>query len=206
MSRRGSSSRWYQTQISDPFVKERERQGLRSRAAFKLTELLERDRLLRPGGVVLDLGATPGGWSQIVGSLVGARGLVIAVDILPMTALAGVQFILGDCREPETLASIAAALKSRQVDLVLSDMSPNLSGIRDVDEARSVELAERAWETAQMFLKVGGSLVLKMFQHQDSELFLLEIRKRFMRINRRKPTASRSGSREFYVVAGGLKG
>ena len=206
MSRRGSSSRWYQTQISDPFVKERERQGLRSRAAFKLTELLERDRLLRPGGVVLDLGATPGGWAQIVGSLVGARGLVIAVDILPMTALAGVQFILGDCREPETLESIAAALKSRQVDLVLSDMSPNLSGIRDVDEARSVELAETAWETAQMFLKVGGSLVLKMFQHQDSELFLLKIRKRFMRINRRKPAASRSGSREFYVVAGGLKG
>jgi 23S rRNA (uridine2552-2'-O)-methyltransferase len=206
MSRRGSSSRWYQTQISDPFVKERERQGLRSRSAFKLTELLERDRLLRPGGVVLDLGATPGGWSQIVGPLVGARGLVIAVDILPMTALAGVQFILGDCREPETLASIGAALKNRQVDLVLSDMAPNLSGIRDVDEARSVELAETAWEAAQMFLKVGGSLVLKMFQHQDSELFLLEIRKRFMRINRRKPAASRSGSREFYVVAGGLKG
>ena len=110
-----------------------------------------------------------------------------------MTALAGVQFILGDCREPETLASIAAELKSRQVDLVLSDMSPNLSGIRDVDEARSVELAERAWETAQMFLKVGGSLVLKMFQHQDSELFLLEIRKRFMRINRREPAASSRG-------------
>ena len=206
MSRRGSSSRWYQTQISDPFVKERERQGLRSRAAFKLTELLERDRLLRPGGVVLDLGATPGGWSQIVGPLVGAGGLVIAVDILPMTSLAGVQFILGDCREPATLASIGAALKSRQVDLVLSDMAPNLSGIRDVDEARSVELAETAWETAQMFLKVGGSLVLKMFQHQDSERFLLEIRKHFMRINRRKPAASRSGSREFYVVAGGLKG
>ena len=206
MSRRGSSSRWYQTQISDPFVKERERQGLRSRSAFKLTELLERDRLLRPGGVVLDLGATPGGWSQIVGPLVGARGLVIAVDILPMTALAGVQFILGDCREPETLASIGVALKSRQADLVLSDMAPNLSGIRDVDEARSVELAETAWETAQMFLKVGGSLVLKMFQHQDSERFLLEIRKHFIRINRRKPAASRSGSREFYVVAGGLKG
>ncbi|MSQ67076.1 MAG: RlmE family RNA methyltransferase [Gammaproteobacteria bacterium] len=206
MSRRGSSSRWYQTQISDPFVKERERQGLRSRAAFKLTELIARDRLLRPSGVVLDLGAAPGGWSQIAAPLVGAAGLVVAVDLLPMTGLAGVQFILGDCRDPETLVRIGVALQGRPVDLVLSDMAPNLSGIRAVDEARSVELAETAWEAAQVFLKVGGSLVLKMFQHQDSERFLLEIRKRFSRMNRRKPAASRSGSREFYVVAGGLKG
>ncbi len=206
MSKRGSSSRWYQTQVSDPFVKAREKQGLRSRAAFKLTELLDRDRLLRPGGVVLDLGSSPGGWSQVVGPAVGAKGLVVAVDILPMTPLSGVKFLLGDCREEETLARIAELLEARRVDLVLSDMAPNLTGIRDTDEARSVELAEVALETAHRFLKPGGSLLIKMFQHADSDRFLLGIRKQFERINRRKPAASRQASREFYVVAGGFRG
>jgi 23S rRNA (uridine2552-2'-O)-methyltransferase len=205
MSRRSSSSRWYQTQVSDPFVKRREALGLRSRAAFKLTELLERDRLLRPGAVVLDLGASPGGWSQVAAGIVGGKGLVIAVDILPMHPIAGVDFLLGDSRDPAIVAEIERLLGERRVDLVLSDMAPNLTGIRDVDEARSVELAEVAWDAAQNFLRVGGTMLLKMFQNAESERFLKDIRTRFERIARRKPAASRRASAEFYVVASGYK-
>lgn len=206
MSRRSSSSRWYQTQASDPYVKQREKLGLRSRAAFKLTELLEKDRLLRPGAVVLDLGASPGGWSQVAIQAVGAHGLVVAVDILPMEPMRDVRFLLGDCREPAMVDQIREVLAGRPVDLVLSDMAPNLTGIRDVDEARSVELAEVAWDAAQNFLRPGGTMLIKMFQHNDSERFLRGIRTRFERLNRRKPAASRRASTEFYVVAGGYKG
>lgn len=206
MSRRSSSSRWYQTQASDPYVKQREKLGLRSRAAFKLTELLEKDRLLRPGAVVLDLGASPGGWSQVAVQAVGAHGLVVAVDILPMEPMRDVRFLLGDCREPAMIDQIREVLAGRAVDLVLSDMAPNLTGIRDVDEARSVELAEVAWDAAQNFLRPGGTMLIKMFQHNDSERFLRGIRTRFERLNRRKPAASRRASTEFYVVAGGYKG
>jgi len=206
MSRRSSSSRWYQTQASDPYVKQREKLGLRSRAAFKLTELLEKDRLLRPGAVVLDLGASPGGWSQVAIQAVGAHGLVVAVDILPMEPMRDVRFLLGDCREPAMVDQIREVLAGRPVDLVLSDMAPNLTGIRDVDEARSVELAEVAWDAAQDFLRPGGTMLIKMFQHNDSERFLRGIRTRFERLNRRKPAASRRASTEFYVVAGGYKG
>lgn len=206
MSRRSSSSRWYQTQASDPFVKQREKLGLRSRAAFKLTELLEKDRLLKPGATVLDLGASPGGWSQVAAQIVGAHGLVVAVDILPMEPMRDVRFLLGDCREPSVVERIRDALQGRPVDLVLSDMAPNLTGIRDVDEARSVELAEVAFEAAQNFLRPGGTMLLKMFHHNDSERFLRGIRTHFERITRRKPAASRKGSAEFYVVAGGYKG
>jgi 23S rRNA (uridine2552-2'-O)-methyltransferase len=206
MSRRSSSSRWYQTQASDPYVKQREKLGLRSRAAFKLTELLEKDRLLRPGAVVLDLGASPGGWSQVAVQAVGAHGLVVAVDILPMEPMRDVRFLLGDCREPAMVDQIREVLAGRPVDLVLSDMAPNLTGIRDVDEARSVELAEVAWDAAQNFLRPGGTMLIKMFQHNDSERFLRGIRTRFERLNRRKPAASRRASTEFYVVAGGYKG
>ena len=206
MSRKGTSSRWYQRQVSDPFVKAREQQGLRSRAAFKLTELIERDHLLRPGGVVLDLGATPGGWSQVAAPAVGPRGLVVAVDVLPMTPLAGVHFILGDCREEATIEAVAESLAGRAVDLVLSDMAPNLSGIRSADEARSLELVGVAFDACQRFLRRGGTLLVKAFQHEDTERFLREQRNDFEKITRRKPAASRRESREFYVVAAGFKG
>ena len=206
MTRKGTTGRWYQKQVSDPFVKAREKQGLRSRAAFKLTELIDRDRLLRPGAVVLDLGASPGGWSQIAAPAVGAKGLVVAVDVLPMTHLAGVDFILGDCREASTIEAVTAALGGRAVDLVLSDMAPNLTGIRDTDEARSLELAETALDACAQFLKPGGALLMKLFQHADTERFLRDLRIRFERIARRKPAASRPESREFYVVATGFKG
>ncbi len=205
MSRRSSSNRWYRTQSTDPFVKRREQAGLRSRAAFKLEELLARDRLLKQGQVVLDLGATPGGWSQVVAPMVGPQGLVVAVDILPMEPLPGVTFIRGDATEAQVEEEIRAALGDRAVDLVISDMAPNLTGIRAVDEARSVLLAEQVLHLAQNFLRDGGTMVIKLFQHNDTEVFVREARQHFAAIARRKPAASRSQSREFYLVATGFR-
>lgn len=205
MSRRSSSNRWYRTQSTDPFVKRREQAGLRSRAAFKLEELLARDRLLKAGQVVLDLGATPGGWSQVIVPVVGTQGLVVAVDILPMEPLPGVTFIRGDATEAQVEQEIRAALGGRAVDLVISDMAPNLTGIRAVDEARSVLLAEQVLHLAQNFLRNGGTMVIKLFQHNDTEVFVRETRQHFAAIARRKPAASRSQSREFYLVATGFR-
>lgn len=205
MSRRSSSNRWYRTQSTDPFVKRREQAGLRSRAAFKLEELLARDRLLKAGQVVLDLGATPGGWSQVIVPVVGTQGLVVAVDILPMEPLPGVTFIRGDATEAQVEQEIRAALGGRAVDLVISDMAPNLTGIRAVDEARSVLLAEQVLHLAQNFLRDGGTMVIKLFQHNDTEVFVRETRQHFATIARRKPAASRSQSREFYLVATGFR-
>lgn len=205
MSRRASSSRWYKTQATDPFVRRREQAGLRSRAAFKLQEILARDRLCRLGQVVLDLGATPGGWSQVVAPMVGAAGLVVAVDILPMAPLAGVTFVLGDATEDAVVAQIEDALGGRRVDLVLSDMSPNLTGIRSVDEARALVLAEQALHVSQNFLAAGGTMLIKLFQHNDTEIFIKEVRRHCEQVTRRKPAASRSQSREFYLVARGFR-
>lgn len=205
MSRRSSSSRWYKTQSTDPFVKRREQAGLRSRAAFKLQEILDRDRLCRPGQVVLDLGAAPGGWSQVAAPRTGPAGLVVAVDMLPMDPIAGVRFILGDVTEDPVVAAIQEALEGRPVDLVLSDMAPNLTGIRSVDEARSLVLAEQVLHVSQNFLTVGGTMLIKLFQHNDTELFIKEVRRHFKQVGRRKPAASRSQSREFYLVAGGFQ-
>lgn len=205
MSRRSSTRSWHKIQSSDPFIKRRDQAGLRSRAAFKLQELLARDRLGRTGQVVLDLGASPGGWSQIVAPMVGAAGKVVAVDILPMAPLAGVTFILGDATEDAIVTQIANTLAGRPVDLVLSDMAPNLTGIRSVDEARSLVLAEQVLLVAQNFLCVGGTMLVKLFQHNDTELFIREARHHFATLNRRKPAASRSHSREFYLVASGFR-
>lgn len=205
MSRRASSRRWFKTQSSDPFVKQREQQGLRSRAAFKLQEILGRDRLCRPGQTVLDLGASPGGWSQIAAPLVGGTGKVVAVDILPMPPIAGVTFVLGDALAEDTVARLAEALENRPVDLVLSDMAPNLTGIRAVDEARSVELATQVLTLSQNFLRPGGTMVVKLFQHNDTEVFIRALKQHFGTLNRRKPAASRAQSREFYLVAGGFR-
>ncbi len=205
MSKRSSSHRWFQTQASDPFVKLREKAGLRSRAAFKLQEILARDRLCRSGHVVLDLGSSPGGWSQLVAPMVGPAGKVVAVDMLPMAELAGVRFILGDATEDDVLSEIQNALEGRQVDLVLSDMAPNLTGIRSVDEARSVSLAELALQVSQNLLRTGGSMLIKLFQHNDTEQFIREARAQFTTLSRRKPAASRSQSREFYLVASGFR-
>jgi 23S rRNA (uridine2552-2'-O)-methyltransferase len=205
MSKRSSSHRWFQTQASDPFVKLREKAGLRSRAAFKLQEILARDRLCRSGQVVLDLGSSPGGWSELVAPMVGPAGKVVAVDMLPMAPLSGVHFILGDATDDGVLSEIQSALDGRQVDLVLSDMAPNLTGIRSVDEARSVGLAELALQVSQNLLRTGGSMLIKLFQHNDTEQFIREARMHFTTLSRRKPAASRSQSREFYLVASGFR-
>ena len=205
MSRRASSKRWFKTQSRDPFVKQRDAAGYRSRAAFKLKELLERDRLCRAGQVVLDLGASPGGWSQVVAPLVGPAGMVVAVDIVPMAPLPGVAFIQGDALDEATERLIKDLLGARAVDLVLSDMAPNLTGIRASDEARSVALAEQAWAAAQNFLRPRGTMVIKMFQHADTDQFIRTLAGQFDRIARRKPEASRRQSNEFYLVATGFR-
>ncbi|MBI2800545.1 MAG: RlmE family RNA methyltransferase [Gammaproteobacteria bacterium] len=205
MSRRASSNRWYATQSRDPFVKRREAAGYRSRAAFKLKELIERDRLCRPGQVVLDLGASPGGWSQVVGPLVGPAGLVVAVDILPMPPIAHVNFICGDALDDSTEVAIKHLLGERLADLVLSDMAPNLSGIRASDEARSLALAEQALSVARNFLRLRGTLLMKLFQYAGTDAFVRTLSLHFERVARRKPEASRRQSNEFYVVATGFR-
>lgn len=205
MSRRASSNRWFATQSRDPFVKQRAAAGYRSRAAFKLKELIERDRLCRPGQVVLDLGASPGGWSQVVAPLVGPAGLVIAVDILPMAPIPDVNFILGDAFDDATGAEIKNLVGNRPVDLVLSDMAPNLSGVRASDQARSLALAEHALAVSRNFLRPRGTLLMKLFQHAETDTFVRTLVPLFERVVRRKPEASRRQSNEFYVVATGFR-
>lgn len=205
MSGRSATKRWFKTQSTDPFVKQREQRGYRSRAAFKLQEIIARDRILKRGDRVLDLGASPGGWTQVAVACVGAAGRVVAVDILPMEPLAGATFILGDCREETIQLQIRAALGESTIDLVLSDMAPNLTGIRSVDQARSLELAEDALATARNFLRPGGTMLIKLFQHAETDRFIRALRESFTQVARRKPAASRSKSSEFYTLAQGYK-
>lgn len=202
MGRKGNSSgRWIERQRTDHYVRQRDQHGYRSRAAYKLKELAARDQLLRAGDTVLDLGAAPGGWTQVAVELAGPRGTVIATDILPMAEVPGARFLLGDCRDPALQAEVLALAGAAKVDLVLSDMAPNISGVRDVDEAGMVELADIALDLAEQVLKPGGALLIKLFQFADTELLVRRIRLRFKSVSRRKPEASRAESREFYVVA-----
>ncbi len=200
MARRSSSSRWLQRQQSDPFVKQRDQQGYRSRAAYKLQELAQKDQLIRPGAAVLDLGASPGGWTQVAVEMAGPRGKIIALDILAMEAIAGATFIHGDCRDPAVRAQVVEAVGGK-VDLVMSDMAPNITGLKDVDEAGMVELAEITLELAAELLRPGGGLLIKLFQFADTELVVKRMKSCFRQVSRRKPEASRAHSREFYVVA-----
>jgi 23S rRNA (uridine2552-2'-O)-methyltransferase len=201
VARSGSSNRWLERHKRDRFVKAREVEGYRSRAAFKLAQLAARDRLITGGARVLDLGASPGGWTQVACELAGPHGTVVAVDVLPMAALGGAHVVLGDCRDASTQAAIAELLKPASVDLVMSDMAPNLTGVAAIDEARMSELTNTALECATVFLRPGGALVIKLFQFADTHLFLAQLRQRFGQLEKRKPDASRSRSREFYVVA-----
>jgi 23S rRNA (uridine2552-2'-O)-methyltransferase len=205
MSRTKSSRRWLDRQFSDPYVKLAQEQGLRSRAAFKLLEIQEKDRLIRPGMWVLDLGAAPGGWSQIAARLVGAQGRVLAMDLLPMDPIAGVQVLQGDFREDAVVAALRTELAGTPVDLILSDMAPNLSGAAAVDQPRSLYLAELALDLARELLKPGGGLVVKMFQGEGFDRYLRELRGSFAQVSSRKPKASRPESRELYLVAKGLR-
>ena len=201
MARSKSSGRWLAEHFDDPYVKQAQQQGLRSRAAFKLLELQEKYTLIRPGMTVIDLGAAPGGWCQVVRPLVGAAGRVVALDILPMAPVPGVEFIHGDFTEDEPLQALELALGGAKVDLVLSDMAPNMSGMATVDQARSMYLAELALEFARAHLKPGGDLVVKLFQGADFDGFLRQVRSLFGRVQVIKPKASRPRSNEVYLLA-----
>ncbi|MFZ5723829.1 MAG: 23S rRNA (uridine(2552)-2'-O)-methyltransferase RlmE [Pseudomonadota bacterium] len=201
MSRSKSSSRWLHEHFNDPWVKKAQAEGYRSRAVFKLLEIQQKDRLLKPGMTVLDLGAAPGGWTQAAVDLVGARGLVIASDILPMDPVAGARFVQGDFREQAVFDAILAALDGREVDLVISDMAPNMSGERSVDQPRAMYLAELALEMACRVLRPGGDFLTKVFQGEGVDAYRLEIRRHFRQLQVRKPEASRSRSSELYLLA-----
>jgi len=202
-TRSKSSHRWLQEHFSDPFVKKAQAEGLRSRAAYKLEELVERDRLLKPGMVVVDLGAAPGGWSQWVRQALGDRGRVIALDILDMPTLAGVEFLHGDFREDAVLSQLEAALDGHLVDLVLSDMAPNMSGVDAVDLPRAMHLAELAMDFADRHLRVGGTFLIKLFQGVGFDDYVRDLRKRYAKVVIRKPAASRKRSPEVYALAQG---
>lgn len=205
MARSKSSQRWLREHFADPYVKQAQRDGYRARAAYKLLEIQTRDKLLQPGQIVVDLGAAPGSWAQVAAPIVGKRGRIVAVDILPMEPLPGVEFLQGDFTEASVLAQLQQTLAGAQVNLVLSDMSPNISGIESADQSRAALLAELAWEFAAQHLVVGGDFLFKAFQGADLESLLRTIRPRFSRFLVRKPAASRARSRELYLLARGYK-
>ena len=196
---------WMHEHVTDPYVREAQRRGYRSRAAFKLQELAERDRLLRPGLTVVDLGAAPGSWLQVLRERLGPGGRIVAIDLLPMTPVAGVLFVQGDFASDEGIAAVEQKLAGAPVDLVLSDLSPNLSGIESADQARSVHLAELALEFARGHLQPGGDLVIKVFQGAGLAEFQRLVARHFTKVYLRKPKASRDRSREHYLVAKGLQ-
>lgn len=201
MARSKSSKRWLQEHFDDTYVKRAQAEGLRSRAVFKLTELDEKYGLLAPGMVVVDLGAAPGGWSEVVAPRVGKGGRVIALDVLPMEPLPGVEFIEGDFTEAEPLEALETALGGSKANLVLSDMAPNMSGVAVTDQAKAMYLAELAFEFAAEHLKPGGDLLVKLFQGEGFDAFVQRCRKAYQSVVVRKPDASRPRSREVYLLA-----
>jgi 23S rRNA (uridine2552-2'-O)-methyltransferase len=196
---------WLDRHVHDPFVKLAQKEGYRSRAAYKLLGLDERDHLLRPGMTVVDLGAAPGGWCQVVAGKVGEKGRVVGIDLLPVDPVAGVTLFQADFTSDEGLALVEGALNGRKVDLVLSDMAPNLSGVKDADQAKHYALAELALDFAVQWLKPDGAFVVKVFQGAGFEDFVRQARQVFRQVNVRKPDASRDESRENFLVAKGLK-
>ena len=209
-TRSKSSQRWLKEHFSDPYVKKAQAEGLRSRAAFKLEELVERDRLLKPGMVVVDLGAAPGGWSQWVRQELDRLspnlqdpGRVIALDILEMPGLAGVEFLHGDFRDDDVLSRLENTLGNQPVDLVLSDMAPNKSGVDAVDQPRAMHLAELAMDFADRHLKPGGTFLIKLFQGVGFDEYVRQLRRRYAKVAIRKPAASRKRSPEVYALAQG---
>jgi 23S rRNA (uridine2552-2'-O)-methyltransferase len=203
MAKSKSSKRWLAEHFDDPFVKLAQQRGLRSRAAFKLQELQDKYSLIKPGMTVVDLGAAPGGWCQVAQPLVGVGGRVIALDILGMEPIAGVEFILGDFTEDEPLQRLEEALGGVAVDLVMSDMAPNISGMATVDQAKAMYLAELALEFVRQHLKPGGDFVVKLFQGADFDCFVRQVRSLFDKVQVVKPKASRPRSKEVYLLARG---
>ena len=198
-----TSKQWMREHVNDPFVQLAQKEGYRSRAAYKLLEVDAKDRLLKPGTVVVDLGATPGGWSQVAAARVGRSGKVIALDLLPLDPLSGVDFIQGDFREEGVLKQLEDFLQGKPVGLVISDMAPNMSGVASADQARAMHLAELAMEFALEHLKPDGSFLVKVFQGAGFEDFLKLMRSRFARVVTRKPKASRDRSSEVYLLGSG---
>jgi len=206
VSRSKTSKAWMREHINDPYVQKAKAEGYRSRAAYKLLELDKKDRLLAPGQLVVDLGAAPGSWSQVAAAKLGARGRVVAVDLLPMEPLPGVRFIQGDFREQEILDALLLALGGSKADLVICDLAPNISGIAVSDQARVMYLAELALDFARQCLKPDGALLVKVFQGAGFTEFLGTMRKAFAKVGSRKPEASRGRSSEMYLLGKGLKG
>ena len=206
MARSKSSKSWLKEHFDDAFVRRSQAAGYRSRASYKLLFIQEKDRLIKPGMSVVDLGAAPGGWSQVAAPLVQPGGKVIASDILPMEPVEGVDFVQGDFTEDACLTRILELLDGRSVDLVISDMAPNLSGMAEIDQPRAMHLIELASEFASQTLKPGGSLLVKVFQGQGFDALLRALREDYAKVLNRKPDASRSRSREVFLLARDFRG
>jgi|TARA_B110000438_G_C15782204_1_gene636793 23S rRNA (uridine2552-2'-O)-methyltransferase len=201
VAKSASSNRWLERQSQDKFVKQRLKDGFRSRSAYKLQDINARFKVLRKGATVIDLGAAPGGWAQVAMSAVGKKGGVLAIDLLDMDPLQGAVLIKGDCKDEKIMAKISDELQGRKVDVILSDMAPNMSGIMLQDEAASLALAETALSFALELLKEKGTFILKLFEYPDTNFFYQGLIPLFGKVSRYKPEASRAKSREFYVVA-----
>jgi 23S rRNA (uridine2552-2'-O)-methyltransferase len=204
MARSKSSQRWLKEHFSDPYVKAAQQKGYRSRAVFKLIEIQKKDKIIKPNMTVIDLGAAPGGWSQVLSEWIGKQGKIIALDILPMDDLPDVDFIQGDFRESDVFEKVLSLLAENKADVVLSDMAPNTSGQASVDQPRAMFLAELSFELAKKTLKKQGCLVVKVFQGEGTDAFLKALKGAFKQVLIRKPDASRSRSRESYLVAKGF--
>jgi len=205
MSRSKSSSRWLKEHFDDEFVLRAQKEGYRSRAIYKLIEIQQKDHILKPGMTVIDLGAAPGGWSEYAVKKLGSKGRMIALDILPMEPIEGVEIIEGDFREDAVLEQLLDLMDDTGADLVISDMAPNISGMEVVDIPRSYYLAELALDLARQVLKPGGGLLVKLFQGEGFDAYQKELKQSFSRVVMRKPKASRARSREIYALATGYK-
>lgn len=205
MGRSKSSNRWMQEHFDDEYVKMAQAQGYRSRAVFKLKEIQDKDRLIKPGMNIVDLGAAPGGWSQLARQLLGKKDKIVALDILPMEPLDGVDFIQGDFREQAVLEQLYAVLDGAPIGLVMSDMAPNMSGSKDMDQPRSLYLAELALDTARTVLTKDGAFLVKLFHGSGFEEFYKDVQQAFEKTSIRKPKASRPRSNEVYILAKGFK-
>ncbi|PHN46347.1 23S rRNA (uridine(2552)-2'-O)-methyltransferase RlmE [Pseudomonas amygdali] len=206
MARSKTSHNWLKEHFDDKYVKMAQKDGYRSRASYKLLEIQEKDKLIRPGMTVIDLGAAPGGWSQVTSRLIGGQGRLIASDILEMDSIPDVTFILGDFTEDKILEQILEAVGNTQVDLVISDMAPNMSGLSAVDMPRAMFLCELALDLAGRVLRPGGDFLIKVFQGEGFDIYHKDIRKLFDKVQMRKPSSSRDRSREQYLLARGFRG
>lgn len=206
MARSKSSNDWMDEHFNDHYVMKAKEEGYRSRACYKLMELDDKDKLIKPGMTVVDLGSAPGGWSQVAAKRVGDHGLVVASDILPMDGIAGVQFLQGDFTEEAVFDELMGIIGNRPVDLVISDMAPNMSGMSAVDQPSAMYLVELALDMARQVLKPGGNYAAKVFQGEGFDEYLKDMRSSFQKVVTRKPESSRARSREVYLVAKGYKG